>query len=192
MEKPGTIPWYKELWKQCTFDKGFESQIKRATDRVLAGKTRYESVSKITKVPWYVIGALHNMEASCDFTGVLHNGERIIGKGVKTKLVPKGRGPFASWEESAVDSLKYDGIYLITDWSIGNILKAAEAYNGTGYLKYHPEEKSPYLWACTSINDGKGKYVADGKWDHNAPTNGQVGFAAILKQLELDGKIRLS
>lgn len=184
--------WYADNYKSMTFDPGFEQYILTVANRVKANQARYAVVAAQTGVPWYFIGAIHMMESSCDFRGCLHNGERIIGTGLKTTMVPAGRGPFATWEESAIDALKFDGIAGQTDWSVGQALRRAEAYNGWGYKMYHPEENSPYVWACTSVNDGRGKYVADGKWDANANANTQVGVAAIFRQLEMLGAIKLS
>lgn len=189
--KKGSLEWYRWAWDACKFDNGYEDQIRAAANRVLRGKAAYQSVELKIGVPWYMVGAIHHMESSCDMRGVLHNGERILNTGKKTKLVPRGRGPFNSWEEAAIDALRLQGLHLLKKWPIEMILKQAEAYNGLGYIKWHPSEASPYLWAQTSINDGRGKYVADGKWNANADANAQVGFAAILKQLELSGVIRV-
>jgi lysozyme family protein len=130
------------------------------------------------------------MEATCDFGRCLHNGEKIIGKDTLTKLVPKGRGPFYTWEEGAVDALKLIGMHYIKSWSIARILEISERYNGLGYIKYHPGDNSPYLWAQTSLNDGFGKYVSDGSYNELAPANGQTGLAAILKMLETRGYLK--
>jgi lysozyme family protein len=192
----GTVLWYRQKFAIMTYDPGTEARIRAAAQRVRSGRARYEVVEKRTDVPWFVLGALHNMEASCSFAGVLHNGERIIGTGRKTTLVPKGRGPFSTWEEAAIDAISLNG----SRWArlrsgsrdIGDILYACERFNGAGYLTGAGKaETSPYLWACTSINDGRGKYVADGKFDPNADSNGQVGVAAILKELLLAGEIKL-
>lgn len=185
----GTIAWYADAFARMGFDKGFEEKISHAANLVLKGKGRYLYVAGLIGCPWWFVGVLHNMEASCSFAGVLHNGERILGKGVKTSLVPVGRGPFDSWESAAVDALLIKGFQNVTDWSIPNILRLAENYNGRGYLNHHPSENSPYLWACTTINDDNGKYVADGKWSETAPTNGQVGVAALIKELQILGEI---
>lgn len=190
--KKGTLEWYERAFEIMEFDKGTEIRVSNAARRVLQGRIRYEFVEKMTGIPWYLIGALHNMEASCNFNGCMHNGELIIGTDRKTTLVPKGRGPFKTWEESAIDAFHWDGLAKVKEWSIGMCLKQAELYNGSGYLKYHPMENSPYLWACTTINDGRGKYVADGKWSDTAETNNQVGVAAIIKQLELLGEVKRS
>lgn len=183
--KKGSVDWYEAAFQIMTFDKGFESQIAKTAQLVLSGKSRYDVVSKETGVPWRLIGTLHNMECGCDFSGVLHNGQRIVGTTRKTTIVPVGRGPFATWEASALDALKLDGLTNMANWTLGLELKWAESFNGLGYLKYHPQENSPYIWACTSINDGEGKYVSDGKFDPSANTNSQVGIAAIYKQLDI-------
>lgn len=183
--RKGTEAWYEEAFRICTYDKGEEKRIRAAAKRVLAGKEKYMSIFSAIGMPWYLIGGFHNMESSCDFRAVLHNGERIIGTGKKTKLVPKGRGPFKTWEEAAIDALTIKNYARFKGaWTLGLMLQKAEEYNGLGYLKYHQAENSPYLWACTSLNDGTGKYTSDGKWSDTAPTNGQVGIAAIFKMLE--------
>lgn len=190
--RKGTLDWYEAAWDLCKFDPGCAQNIARAAERCRASRSRYEKVSAKTGVPWYMIAGIHSMESSNDFRGILHNGEHIIGTGRKTKLVPRGRGPFASWEEAAIDALRIEGLTAISKWPIELILKQCEAYNGLGYLKYHPLENSPYLWAQTSVNDGRGKYTGDGRWDPNANANAQVGLAAILKQLELWGEIKVT
>jgi lysozyme family protein len=188
--KPFTLPWYTEKYRILVYDRGFESQIAAATNRVAAGRDRYEAfVQKhFPNIPWYFVGVTHSMECSCNFRGVLHNGELIVGTGRKTTLVPSGRGPFSTWEDAGTDAFKIEGFDKITDWSIGNILRMGEKFNGVGYQKRG--ENTPYLWAMTSINDGTGKYVADNKYDENANANTQVGEAAIIKELELRGMVK--
>lgn len=186
--RKGTVAWYEAAFAIVAFDQGYETRVERVARVVLAGKARYQKVESITGVPWRLIACIHNMECSCDFRGVLHNGELIVGTGRRTTLVPRGRGPFASWEAAALDALKLDGLANIKDWSIGLELKWAEIFNGTGYLRYHAQENSPYIWGCTTINDGTGKYVADGKYDPNANANAQVGVAAVYKQLQIWGE----
>ncbi len=185
----GTSEWYLWAFKNCLLLPRDLPKIEAVCERILKNKARYQTVEQLSGVPWFLIGAIHNLEASGDFTCVLHNGEKIIGTGQKTRLVPTGRGPFSSWESAAVDALKIDGLSHVRAWPVEVCLKESEDYNGHGYLNQHPEENSPYLWACTSMNDGQGKYVADGHFDANAPTEGQVGVAAVLKYLSDDKKI---
>lgn len=168
-----------ERWSKAKFTRS--TQINERADKITANRARYEAVSKATGVPWDVIGVIHYRESSNDFAGVLHNGEKIIGKGTKTKLVPKGRGPFSTWEEAAIDALVNAPPQLAKnkDWSIGATLNALERYNGLGYK--NKGLPSPYLWAGTD-QYVKGKYVADGKFDPNH-VDKQLGAAAILMKL---------
>ncbi len=139
------------------------------------------SCQKPLPFPWEVIGVIHYRESSGDFAGVLHNGQKIIGTGKKTTLIPAGRGPFKSWEEAAVDAIADCHPYVAknTDWSIGNTLDRLEAYNGLAYR--NKSLPSPYLWAGT-VQYAKGKYVADGNFDPN-PVDKQLGVAPILMKL---------
>ncbi len=188
---PGSIEWYVHLWKTLEFDPGCLPSITAACNLLMKHKSRYLNVEARTGVPWYVVAGIHFMEASCNFSSVLHNGEKIIGTGKKTKLVPAGRGPFHTWEDAAVDALQYDKLTEVKEWTIGVILKRCEAYNGLGYLKYHSNELTPYLWAQTNHNDGFGKYTSDGKWSDTQATNARPGIAAILKNLILIGNISI-
>lgn len=191
--KKGTADWYRHAYATMEFDPGFENRVKYVGEKVWRNEQRYRYVAtQFGIMPWYFVGGIHAMEAACDFDAVLHNGERILDTGLQTSLVPMGRGPFETWEQAAYDALHMKGFHHVKEWGIGNMLRLAELYNGAGYLRYHPDENSPYLWACTTLNDGYGKYVRDGKWDANAPTNGQVGFAAIVKHLEKSGIIHVN
>lgn len=186
--KKGTIAWYESVYRGMSFDKGFEDEIAQASKRILAGMPRYHALEARTGVPAQFIGCLHNMECSNNFRGYLGNGQLIIGTGKKSTIVPRDRGPFVTWEDGAIDALRIDGVLGIKNWSLGLELLLAEKFNGLGYLKYHPGENSPYIWACSSVNDGFGKYVRDGIYDPNVAVNGQVGVATIYKQLELWGE----
>lgn len=168
-----------ERWARALFTRS--SQINSQAAKIIANRSRYEVVAKATGVPWDVIGVIHYRESSGDFRGVLHNGQKIIGTGKKTTLVPKGRGPFSTWEDAAVDALVNCAPYLAKnkDWSLGTTLDKLEAYNGLGYR--NKGLASPYLWAGTD-QYVKGKYVADGKFDPNH-VDQQLGVAAILMKI---------
>lgn len=192
----GTLEWYRVAYKLCEIDKGYEESVKKNVKTILAGKERYINVEKVTGVPWYIIGCIHFKEASCNFAGVLHNGEKIIGTGKKTSIVPKGLGPFWTWEQAAVDALSNSSRWKkikAGGREIGEILYACERYNGTGYISgAGKEETSPYLWARSNINDDKGKYVSDGKFDPEATTQKTTGLAVLIKELEKMGEIKLA
>ena len=123
------------------------------------------------------------MESSGSFSSHLHEGSPLSRR---TRYVPKGRprtgNPPFTWEESALDALAYDHLAEV-DWSsLASALYACERFNGIGYLKYHPETPTPYLWAGTTV-ELPGKYTSDGKWSSSARSR-QVGIAAIWKELE--------
>lgn len=146
--------------------------VKALADRLSKDKARYQRVAaKIGKTPWELIAVLNNRENGGRFDCCLHNGEPIIGTGQKTRLVPAGRGPFATWEESAIDALMMPPhqFHLISNWTDARVAYEAERYNGFGYMN-HPQwnENSPYVWGWTNVYDGHGKYVADGHYDPEA------------------------
>ena len=171
-----------DRWNAAKFTRSTQINVQAA--RIEENRTRYEAVSAATGVPWDVIGAIHYRESSGSFAGVLHNGQKIIGTGKKTTIVPKGRGPFNTWEEAAVDALMNCSPYAgkNRDWSIAGTLDLLERYNGLGYRKMGLP--SPYLWAGTD-QYVKGKYVADGKFDPDH-IDKQLGVAALLKKLRDD------
>jgi lysozyme family protein len=171
---------YANLWRSATLKGGADAaQADIFADKIIAAEQRYRAVQAATGVPWFFIGALHMRESSCNFAGVLHNGEKIIGTGKLTSLVPEGRGPFASWEEAAVDALKFKSMHRVQHWSAARMLFDAEGFNGPGYI--NKGINSPYVWAGTN-HEQRGKYIADHVWD---PTHDdtQLGVAAVLIRL---------
>lgn len=169
-------------WDKAKFTRS--TQINAQAEKIAKNRTRYESVSRATGVPWDVIGVIHYRESSGDFKGVLHNGQKIIGTNKLTTIVPKGRGPFSTWEEAAVDALEDAPPYAAKnkDWSIAGTLDILERYNGLGYR--NKGRPSPYLWAGTD-QYVKGKYVADGQYDPEH-VDQQLGVAPILMKLRED------
>lgn len=173
-----------DRWKAAKFTRS--TAINASAAKIEANRKRYDAVSKATGVPWDVIGVIHYRESSNDFAGVLHNGQKIIGTGEKTTFVPKGRGPFSTWEEAAIDALVNAPPQLAKnkDWSIAATLDALERYNGLGYK--NKGLPSPYLWAGTDQYQ-KGKYVADGKYDPEH-VDKQLGVAPILMKIRENEK----
>lgn len=188
----GFPTWYDRMFRACEVTPGKEGELQRACSKVMAGLPRYRNVAhslgffgEEAEITAFVIGVVHYKEASCDFSRVLHNGEKIVGTGQKTKLVPKGLGPFDTWEASAHDALLANkSFFRVSSKEIGDILYVIERYNGTGYITGKGKaDTSPYLWACSNINDGKGLYTKDGEYDPEASTRGSIGAAVILKEL---------
>ena len=186
---------YLRLWNTMELDLGAFAAVDAAARKVLVGMPRYSVVAGLIgpKVPWEMIGITHLMEADCDFRCHPHNGDSLARR---TWQVPAGRPPNPSkfpipWEESAVDC--YGTLKRLGDvqaWPIERMLYTAELFNGWGYRLFHPADLTPYLWAKTNHNDGRGKYVADGRFDENAPSEGQCGFAPVLRRIwEIQGRV---
>jgi lysozyme family protein len=167
---------YRALWKSMRVTRG--PQCERAARRILAGRSQYLAVERITGVPWFFVGLLHMRESGCNFAGVLHNGEPIIGTGRKTKLVPRGRGPFHTWQEAAIDAMRLKGLHRIKEWPIERLGFEAERYNGWGYLG---KVNSPYVWAG-SQHYTRGKYIADHVWSATH-VDQQLGVMPMLDAL---------
>jgi lysozyme family protein len=143
-----------------------------------AAKPRYTIVATETGVPWFVIAVIHEREASQSWAANLAQGDPWNKVSVH---VPKGQGPFASWEAAAVNALTRSPPYAAhwADWSAGGALTLLETYNGLGYAERGVP--SPYLWAGTDQYIS-GKYIADGHYDPHAVDH-QLGCAALLAQM---------
>lgn len=167
--------------------------IDRKARGIYANKARYEEVSNATGVPWHIIGLIHSLEANLDFTKNLYNGEPL---NQKTRKVPKGKGPFSSWEESAIGALQYDGLDKIEDWSDEQVCFALEKYNGFGYRLRRTGVLSPYLWSGTNhYTVGKfveelkgGKYVAVFKPQVRSQQIGAIPLYLRLKEIDIPKK----
>jgi lysozyme family protein len=182
-----TAAGYHKLWSSAKILPGKRAAAEAIARKLMGHRVAYEVVEKKTGVPWFMVGVIQNREASMNFASVLHNGEKIIGTGRKTKLVPAGRGPFATWEEAAIDALTMPphSLHRIVNWTLERILYEIEKYNGWGYLG---KCNSPYLWSWTTEYGG-GKYVADHVFSRTA-YDSQAGCVAILKVLaEMDAGV---
>lgn len=181
---------YAQLWASMVTRSSFKPAIEASANKILANKARYQAVSDMTHVPWFVIGLIHQMEAGCNFGCHLHNGDSLARK---TKNVPANRpatgvAPY-KWEASACDALLMKGLEAIELWSVERIAFELERYNGWGHRLYHKTTLTPYLWSGTT-HYARGKYVADGKWDSTA-VSGQTGAMALMhKLIELDESVR--
>lgn len=172
-------PDFAYLWYNCKIDQSRKPQLERFKYVAVQNMARYKKVTAVTGVPWKLLAALFEREASQNFAKCLHNGDpwdRV------TTHVPKGRGPFPDWETSAVDAIRIERDKFPKTWDIVGQLAFSERYNGLGYRKVGGEY-SPYVWAATNISDETGKYTSDGKYSSGAK-EGQLGIAAMLKVLE--------
>lgn len=154
-------------------------RVEAKVDTMFANKRRYEDISHrfANPIRWYHIALIHEMECTQNFSRYLGNGQRLSQR---TTIVPKGRGPFSSFEAGAVDAIKYDKLDKVQDWSIGNTLYILEGFNGYGYSLYR-NINSPYLWSGSN-NYTAGKYIADNVYSKTAVSS-QIGIALLLQNV---------
>lgn len=139
-------------------------------------KWEYLAVEAVTGVPWRVVAACHYRECSMNFNQCLHNGDPW---NKVTVHVPKGRGPFNSWHESAIDAMMIEKNKFPIAWDLAGQLDFCERYNGLGYR--NRGVVSPYVYAGTNMYTS-GLYVADGKYDPSK-IDKRLGCAAIIVSL---------
>jgi lysozyme family protein len=177
-------PTYAKQWDAMTILPARLSEVRQVAKRLADAKPRYQAVEKATGVPWYMIAAIHERESSQSWKASLAQGDpwdRV------STHVPRGRGPFRSWEAAAIDALALDGLTKVIDWRLEKILYYLELYNGWGYHAHGVP--SPYLFGATNIQK-PGKYVADGVWSASA-VDKQIGCAALIKaMMDLDASIQ--
>lgn len=180
LRKPEDFSFPQKNFPGCAyrlFLTGYEEQNYLKLPRLISDSSTGEII------PWYFIGCLHYMETSANFKKHLHNGDSLQNF---TSHVPKGRPiighkPPFTFEESAIDAIKFQNIDAEKNWSLPNILRWFEKYNGTGYYRFH-HMNSPYLWSYSNQYT-KGKYGSDGKFDSDLVSK-QAGCACILKRME--------
>lgn len=171
---------YVQHFKSCQVMANRTKEVDLIVKKIEDNKGRYEAVTKLTGVPWFVIAVIHNMESGLSFEKHLANGDPLTAR---TKQVPKGLpkegNPPFSFEEAAVAALKHEGFDKISSWSLAEILFCLERFNGLGYrTKNIP---TPYLWAASNHYQ-KGFFTGDHKFDPNAQSK-QCGSAVILRRL---------
>jgi lysozyme family protein len=169
-------------WGRMKLTRDFSERAKA----ILAGKARYQAVEARTKVPWWIIGVIHEREASLNWHTQLGQGDPLDRVSVHT---PRGRGPFRTWEAGAYDALVNTAPYASKwrDFTPGGALCLLEQYNGTGYAARG--EPSPYVFSGTN-QYVRGKYVRDGVYDPHAVDH-QLGCAGLIKtMMEFDPSIK--
>lgn len=173
-------------WGRAKLTRGPE--LTKVARRLVEQKPRYKTVEAKTGVPWFVIAVIHERESSGLFSTSLAQGDPWNRVSVH---VPRGRGPFSSWEAAAVDALVNCAPFAASnkDWSVGGTLALLERYNGLGYA--NRGLPSPYIWSGTDQYT-KGKYVADGKFDANV-VDKQLGCAGLIKAMQaLDSSVKFA
>jgi uncharacterized protein (TIGR02594 family) len=182
----GNVPHaaeYADAWRRMTILPEHASELDAIARKLIGNKQRYQAAVAGIKVPWFFIAVIHQRESTANFSKNIHNGEAL---NKITTLVPAGRGPFSSFEESVNDWIALKGLNKITDWPIERFAYQCELNNGMGYR--NRGVPSAYLWSFSNIYRG-GKYIADHVWSATAMDQ-QCGTMPLLKQMmALDASI---
>lgn len=148
-------PVYAKQWDAMKIKPERAHEFEALARFAFVNKARYEE-SVAGQVPWYMIAIIHRRESDANFKTYLGNGERLDRV---TRLVPKGRGPFATFPAGCRDALHIDGLDSVIDWRLEKFLYYFEIFNGAGYdMRGLP---SPYIWGGTNIQV-TGKFTSDG------------------------------
>ena len=169
-------PQYAKWWDAMVIKPSRQNEFVKLAQFAVNHKQTYQEIEARTGVKWYHVAVLHRRESDADFHTYLGNGDPL---GRRTTHVPRGRGPFATFSDGAVDALKLDGLTSVSDWRLEKILYYCEIFNGAGYA--NRGLPSPYIFGGTNIQR-PGKYVADGQWDGSA-WDSQPGCAPILQEI---------
>ena len=181
---------YEKSWDNLQIRPGRLGEANATARKAIKGKETYQQIERLTGVPWYFVALCHYRESNFDFDTYLGNGESLHRV---TSLVPKGRGPFTSFVDGAVDALRIENFVGTQDWSIARTLYRLECFNGLGY--HAKGVNSPYLYGGSTLygppEASAGKFVADHVFDSNH-VDSQLGTAVILHaMMSLDPSIKI-
>lgn len=185
MNQQALIDKNEARWINAEFNQDASKRARSVAKRLVAAKDRYLPISTRTGVPWFVIAVIHERESGQRWDRSLAQGDPWTR--VSTH-VPKGRGPFASFEDAAYDALVNcaPNAARWSDWSAGGTMTLLEMYNGLGYA--NKGRPSPYIWSGTD-QYVSGKYVADGVYDPTA-VDQQLGCATLIKAMgDIDSSV---
>lgn len=186
---------YAENWAKLQMRPDRAKSISAAAARLIAGKPRYLECQRRTGVPWWFFGLCHLRESSFKWDTYLGNGQPLSRV---TTIVPKGRGPFSTFEDGAVDAMDQMGFSRMKDWSLPRTAYRLEGFNGYGY--HNPKVRgtaqplghpvpSPYIYGGSTVYV-KGKYTRDHYFDPDF-VDTQLGTLVVLKRvMEMDSSVR--
>ena len=106
---------YAVLWQSMVIKPAKIPTLDHIARKLILAKQRYQSVSAKTGVPWAAIALIHQMECGGDWSLNIAQGDPWNRRSIH---VPKGRGPFNSWEDAAIDALAIDGTNKVTAWGV--------------------------------------------------------------------------
>jgi lysozyme family protein len=171
-------PEYESLLARMVVTR--QREVDQVAGKLLAFVTqgRYAEVSAQLGIPQILIATSFERESSSNFNDSPAQGDpwRQVSRNV-----PRGRGPFASWKDAAIDAYKLDGLDQVGtgNWTWARFCYEGELFNGFGYRAHGVH--TPYDWAGS--NDYvTGKYVRDGVFDMNHADT-QLGIVPVARAM---------
>lgn len=171
---------YMHLWNTSDYLPGWQRSAQKVAARLLSNLPRYKALEVVSNVPAAFIMCAHERESGGNWNTYLGNGQALNRV---TTIVPKGRGPFKTFEEGALDAFALEklgsGGIRLSDWDEAMLCFWMEKFNGFGYRQRGL--RSPYLWGGTN-HQQPGKYTSDNHFD---PTfmDPQLGGMAVYGEL---------
>lgn len=123
---------YEYLWPQARVTEAFAKESFLVVDWALKNKAVFQMAEAETKVPWWLIAGINNLEMGANLNGTILNGDPWKEK---TRHYPSGLGPWKNWLDAAIWGLRYEAKGWGFDltkfrWTVGGAFYFAEAYNG--------------------------------------------------------------
>lgn len=180
---------YLNFWQTMKVLPERDAAVERTAQKLLLSLDRYKQLEHRLNIPAAFIMCVHEREGGGRFDTYLGNGQSIRRV---TTIVPKGRGPFETFEDGAYDALivvQKMGNIPLSEWDEAGLAWFLEKMNGFGYrlFKHIP---SPYLWGATN-HQRRGKYIRDGVYDANVMDIQLGGMAIYAKIIEIRPELRL-
>lgn len=174
---------YQSLWDSMQLRDDWKSIAQNVAKKIVNGQAKYAAAVAGTTIPWWFIGVVHMMEGGLDFGTHLHNGDPLTARTVSH---PAGhpaviQGLPIDWVYSAKDSIVYERLDKVTDWSLPSVLYHWHRYNGISNEYKRRRIPTPYLWSGTQ-HYIKGLYTSDHHFEADKVSK-QIGAAVLLRAL---------
>src|SRR5580765_6249053 len=104
-------PVYAQQWDAMVVKPARIAEFHHLAQFAFDNKARYQE-SVAGQVPWYMVAIIHRRESDANFSTYLGNGDPLNRP---THNVPRGRGPFPTFQAGAHDALHLDGLDAVID-----------------------------------------------------------------------------
>lgn len=176
---PALAPDYASWVAHAEILPEHRATVTAIAQKIVTVRQRFAHVSAVTGIPIDWMGASFYRESDLNFACSPAQGDRWDRRSVN---VPRGLGPYNSWDESALVAYHIDGIDLVgaPNWDWPRKCYDSEIMNGFGYRdRWHI--RSPYVVGGTNLQQ-RGKYVRDGVFDPDVMDT-QIGMLPIMMEV---------